>query len=97
MRTAEFTVTPAHISAGVPGSSTHCPVALAIGEVIHPRRVQVDGAFIHYYRIPGVFEPVTVTTPEDVSIFVDEFDDGLPVEPFTFTVEVPGMVLAVAA
>ena len=91
MRAVEVTVTARHIDEGVPCTTTRCPVALAIMETVRPVRVDVQAGVINFGTGPGQY--TAVVPPDEVTWFVDEFDDLLPVEPFTFTLEVPDMLL----
>jgi hypothetical protein len=89
MRTVEVSVTSAHIGQGIRRDGFRCPVALAITEVTGDLDVEVEEDNIGFW-VDGRFE--YVRTPEEVAFFADEFDDGLPVQPFTFTLEVPDAV-----
>lgn len=90
MRTVEITVTAEHIAAGKQCDCVKCPVALAIKDALHPLSIDVQSDLINFGLPGGRYSPVH--PPEEVSYFVDEFDDGLPVEPFTFTLELPDEV-----
>ena len=92
MRTVEITVTAAHIARGKRCTSTACPVALAIKETLHPLSVNVQSEVINFGVPGGKFSPVR--PPAEAAYFVDEFDDGIPVKPFTFTLDVPDAVVA---
>lgn len=87
MNALEITVTADHIARGARCTSDACPVALAIKETLHPLSVDVQVEVINFGVPGGKFAPVV--PPDEVACFVDEFDDGLPVQPFTFTLEVP--------
>ena len=92
MRTVEISVTADHIDRGTQCCTTRCPVALAIRDTLHPLSVDVQDDLIHFGVSGGKY--VFVHTPEEAGYFVDEFDDGLPVQPFTFILEVPDEVTA---
>lgn len=92
MKAVEISVTAEHINTGEQCSSDSDAVALAIMEALHPLSIDVTAEFIHFGLPGGRYSPVV--TPEEVSYWVDEFDDGLPVQPFTFTLEVPDEVTA---
>lgn len=80
--TTQITVTQEDITNGFPGSYTSCPVALALRRVFPEEGVDVDSDSL----IIGDRE---VETSEAVGGFMEEFDEGSPVEPFTFTLELP--------
>lgn len=65
-------VTQEHIDKGTPCTASDCPVALAIG---HNCRV-----YIHSVTINGL----KYSIPENVTDFIDRFDAGHSVQPFTF-------------
>lgn len=91
MRTVQISVTADHITRGARCDSVRCPVALAIKDALH-LSVDVQEDLINFGIPTGMFSPVA--TPQEAGHFVDEFDDGLPVQPFTFTLEVPDEVAA---
>lgn len=90
MRTVKISVTAEHINAGEQRDCADCPVALAIKDTLHPLSIEITDDFIHFGLPGGRYSPVH--TPENVSYFVDKFDDGQPVQPFTFTLELPDEV-----
>lgn len=74
-------VTKKHIRLGKIGTSTQCPVALALFAVKIPFRVAVDvGTLDRFNNIP---------CPKKVASFVCAFDAGEPVKPFFFTLRLP--------
>ena len=66
------------ILVGVPDSGTRCPVAIAIGRAADA----VAEVGIETIMFPG--HRVVISTPPDVRDFVNDFDLGKPVEPFSF-------------
>jgi len=74
-------VTQEHIDAGEPKSAGNCPVALALLEICYDPRVYPGGSMS--IRYAGVLRwPISKV----VSKFIDRFDRGETVEPFTFRV-----------
>ena len=61
-------------------SVSHCPIALAIRLVLPDRCVRVKNfiCFVDHYCIP---------LPAEVRQFISEFDNGLGVSPFAFTLD----------
>lgn len=74
-------VTQEHIDRGVRGDCAACPIALATTEVIH-ERVGVVG--LHIIDNDGI--PIKETTVK-MRQFMDNFDDGKPVQPFSFNLK----------
>lgn len=73
-----------HIDAGAPKCPTSCMVALALDEAATPDYLMVDGrsfdiGFGDSFR--------TYNFPDHVAAAIDKFDDGQPVEPFEFEIE----------
>ena len=79
----KITVTQKQIDEGVPGSGKNSPVAKAIAEKTNDeeRYAEVSILGIFYY-VDGIHYRVDI--PPAVREFIDRFDSGLPVEPFTF-------------
>lgn len=82
-RLVTVNVTQRDIELGVRNSSTHCPVARALHRHRPFRYATVNG-FEAYNPWHG-----TTPLPLNVQQFVAAFDDGDPVAPLQFTVEVP--------
>lgn len=78
-------VTAKHIAEGDPESATECPVALAIAD-------QVEGSYPYVLAdeiAVRVSDRVVFTSPPEVEQFISDFDAGLPVEPFSFALDIP--------
>lgn len=70
-------VTQDHIDRGEKDNCLGCPVALALAEAIGEEiNVQTD-------EFEGP-DSGTIDLPDSVKLFVDSFDEGLPVHPFEF-------------
>ena len=78
-----ITVEQEHIDKGEKMNSSRCAVALAI-EAATGVTPEVD-----YAEVTMQYEDHAVRChlPEAASLFVDEFDKGLPVEPFSFDLD----------
>lgn len=81
---ATITVAAGHIAAGQPEICVSCPIALALTDAIGDPDIQVrvhddEAVLFRGKRIARAELP-----PEAVR-FIDRFDSGQPVEPFTFT------------
>lgn len=72
-------VTQEHIDKGLTGSCSRCPVALALWDVGIPAVVHYDTA--ETYRDE-------IILPVSARAFIAAFDDGEPVKPFHFDIEV---------
>lgn len=74
-------VTQDHIDSGLPAEPCYCPVALALEE-------QLGGVWFvdrgYLYKSSG---SIFVNTPGIVLNFIDRFDEDLPVEPFSFELD----------
>ena len=75
-------VTQEDIDRGVKGACTQCPVALALARAFPDVYVDVATTQLlvgdEFIRAPSV-----------VSIFIEDFDDGEPVQPFSFDLDLP--------
>lgn len=86
-RTVTVEVTAEDIERGKPRAACDCPVALAAGRVFESPHVGVFrvGDDLDLFVLGfGQMRP-----SEEMRRFVDDFDAGRPVAPFTFTVELP--------
>ena len=78
-------VTQEDIDEGERGHCYYCPVALAIGRTLNRRNfIYVGGQGIR-----DVAKWVIETLPPGVLDFVCKFDNGEPVSPFSFELEIP--------
>lgn len=76
----EINVSHRHIRCGTPGNYCFCPIVLAIQEVLPGWRVEAFGNF-------AVLNKRAVRLPVECAVFVGRFDNGLPVEPFSFLLD----------
>lgn len=81
MKTIKVKVTLGHIALGKKVSDTECPIALAFRDA--GLKAVVGHTVMHVNGY--VIKP----PPEQCRAFVSEFDQGKPVSPFEFHVEVP--------
>ena len=78
-------VTAQDIRKGKKSNCMRCPVALAVKRLLPGHEVWADSLSIdvwthdEYRRV--------ATTPKKVATFMDRFDTGQPVKPFTFTMK----------
>jgi len=70
-----------NIRKGIRSTPKLCPIALAGRRVSH-KEVVVDGT---YLSLTCGDEELSYTLPKKARRFVDRFDAGKPVKPFTFT------------
>jgi hypothetical protein len=76
-----ITVTESHIKRGKIQDSNSCPVALALRSKKY-RAVNVDDDSINFVNRSG--RDVELDTPKKVSTFIERFDSGKKVKPFSF-------------
>ena len=73
-------VTQEDIDNGVPLQGDRCPVAHAIRRAMKTSWASVGDGEI-------CFSNRTISTPLEVDEFIDSFDNGFHVEPFTFNIK----------
>ena len=84
MSTMTVTVTQDHIDRGERQGGASCPIALAITRRMS-QWTQVDvGETMCTFVLPSGERDASFL-PEEASQFIARFDEGEPVEPFTFT------------
>jgi hypothetical protein len=84
-RTTTVRVTADHITAGGRDTIRYCPVTLALRDAFNASEAQA-GATVYAVilnRPPGLLRG---TLPPAVTAFINDYDDGRPVEPFTFAI-----------
>lgn len=91
MKTIQVEVGQELIDRGVQKDCSECPVALGISRNTG-RFVTVSRGLITFSR--GNSFIGRVPTPASARAFIDDFDAGRPVSPFSFPLEVPEEVLA---
>jgi hypothetical protein len=82
-------VTPADIAQGISGFKENCAVALALRRTLDA----TEGCEGRYVSVGDESLDAcgrSYPLPESVETFVRRFDAGMPVEPFSFTVELDG-------
>jgi len=86
MQKYTFNVTQEHIDRGVQDECDRCPVALAIAEQT-PFPFGFVEAYGDYIMWSCVIDQYA-RAPFEVNRFITRFDDGLPVAPFSFELEI---------
>jgi hypothetical protein len=81
-------VTADHIARGIPKDPRTCPVALAIRSAL-PSMKYISVVFSTAFLLRDSMREYEAFLPEEVVIFVDDFDNGLPVFPFEFELDIP--------
>lgn len=82
-------VTAEDISEGVPKSSRKCPVAFALKRVAgRPVAVGIDTVCMRPDATGGK-AMCDYALPTIAQVFIADFDDGKPVLPFSFAMDVP--------
>lgn len=74
-------ITQDHIDKGLKRDCHSCPIAWAITEVRHQSYVQVGTNDVR-------IDAQVYQLPAKVSRFISNFDDGQPVKPFAFNLEI---------
>jgi hypothetical protein len=82
-------VTAEHIANGKRGECEFCPVALAFQAALDLGPFASIDVLIGCATITTGGRSIAVSLPEDADQFIVNFDDGEPVEPFSFTVDYP--------
>lgn len=90
MTTVTVPVTQKHIYDGEPGNTCACPVALAILDAI-PGLCEASVAEREADLMWPDGHGETVTLPLAAREFIACLDDGGPVSPFTFIIEIEGL------
>lgn len=83
-------VTEEHIANGIRSNTESCPVALAILDATGWNKGDVDVGGETIDRVEGMFPNWNFThyhCPKKVQKFVDRFDEGKPVRPFSFVLK----------
>lgn len=75
-----------HIAAGIQKCGSSCAVALAVQEQTPWSLASVDEGRIWKGMVA---ESDSVEMPEEVRVFVSDFDDGEDVLPFDFEIDIP--------
>jgi len=72
-------ITEADIRNGVCGNARQCPIAKAVARNTRRREVTVDDIDIYIKK-----DDFSFPTPKKARHFIDRFDSGLSVKPFSF-------------
>jgi hypothetical protein len=81
-----ITVTQEDINDGKGGNCTLCPIALAAKRTFPDICPVVGAYFLVLDSAPGEEDGELIPLPGDAQQFVEDFDFGRPVEPFSFKV-----------
>jgi hypothetical protein len=81
-----ITVTQEDINDGKAGNCTLCPIALAAKRAFPDIFPVVGGYYLVLDSAPGTEDGELVDLPYEARQFVQSFDFGRPVEPFSFKV-----------
>ena len=84
MKRLEINVTARDIKYGTRGSWCACPVIRAL----HRHR-ECKGWWGHGLLLVSADCQTAISTPGRARLFMEAFDEGRPVEPFRFTLEMP--------
>lgn len=92
MTSVTISVTAGHIARGLINHCCECPIALAAAEAFpHAERVGRHRVVVTGYGILLALagRELVLPLPREATDFIATFDDGQPVEPFEFTVDIP--------
>lgn len=78
MEPLRISVTAADIQAGGPNDPAYCPIARAVRRLGLKKKVRV-------WNDSLLLDSSSYELPERAVLFIDRFDDGHRVRPFTFT------------
>jgi hypothetical protein len=81
-----ITVTAQHIAQGARSNCWRCPIALAVREAFPDTAIAVSDFYIQM-TLDG--QQRIIRTPRETALFIRAFDTGVPIEPFSFTVDYP--------
>jgi hypothetical protein len=85
-------VTAEHIARGTRDSCRFCPVALAVKEAFpNIELVAVDSAHVTMGGGPRRGGWIEIDLPDGATRFIETFDIGDPVQPFTFELNYPAV------
>ena len=90
MKTKLIKVTKTNIKNGLTGDCHNCPVALAVRREFRLKEHQVDvsGGLINFCVKKSVgYEYQDFEHPKEVAEFIDKFDSGEKVKPFSFVMK----------
>lgn len=93
-------VTQEDIDAGVKGSCSQCPIGRAFERALGPGfGIQYGSQGVNLLHSDSVYKQATLATalPRECRNFVMDFDAGLMVRPFNFSVAIPKRFLATGA
>jgi L-lactate utilization protein LutB len=86
-------VTEACIALGCAQSTSNCPIALALHQLVNEHTQVNVGAFeIELYHVPTL-QHWSIPLPRAGRFFIHDFDENITVKPFTFSVPLPREVL----
>ena len=80
-------VIPFDIEFGQTCSGTGCPVALSLSNIFDEAIVSYEGIFLTKDN-----KKIKVDTPQEVASFMNDFDSGVEVQPFSFELELEDSV-----
>lgn len=80
-------VTQADIDAGTPKAKCGCPIALALDRAGHAASIIIDDQQPSVGCVNVFISGLWADLPDEASCFVDRFDAGRSVQPFTFTLD----------
>jgi len=83
-------VTAEDIATGEPSDYSQCPIALALKRAVPGCDPYVSTVLLSLNGRHGI----QAFIPTCVSMFIMDFDDGDPVDPFAFDLEIPDGTLA---
>lgn len=79
----KLSITQEHINTGKPRESCDCPIALALRPYFPDRLIVVHEGGISIFK--DEYEYLQITSPpEQARQFIHDFDNGRPVVPFEF-------------
>jgi hypothetical protein len=90
----QIDVTEDHIKRGVPRDCCECPLVLAFGDKLSPWYFARVAAYVVQFW-EGPASPITEfqMLPYSARHFRKSFDEGCPVVPFTFRLDIPAELL----
>lgn len=94
MSVVSVRVTSDDIASGKRKDACHCPVALALKRAYPESEIFAgDDGELYTYQAPAAPRVRVASLPPVANRFIEEFDDGYAVQPFSFTLDIPDQYL----
>lgn len=86
-------VTRDHIKKGIRANGSSCPIAIALIPLLKASHYPVVYTGYVSFTVPNRWHSINLNMPGEATIFLNDFDKGLNVDPFTFELDIPDWIL----